>query len=283
MLSIWYKRNKRATELSRYTVFSLPRNGLLQFVVLQKKGLGRTLQLLHETQMKQMQERQGNPTSRKKRPLGETFLVFCIVSSLPHIILVSWHYLEIYFKQEGTSNCSCCGNCSACGIILLSEQQILGWMFDSITFKIYRPLIYSYSFVYLVQFAGFYLISSVKFPIYFTCITNNLFSMNKIIISKQNLIQTWSSKPALYLTIAFNTNWDKNITRNIDKIVHTNKKTLYWHTATIAELHKCSYMERFHSCKTNEPSILLSMDGGGGKFKGENISLKLEVGAGLNS
>jgi hypothetical protein len=35
-----------------------------------------------------------------------------------------------------------------------------------------------------------------------------------------------------------------------------------------------------NSCKTNEPSILLSMDRGGGKFKGENISLKQEVGAG---
>lgn len=38
-----------------------------------------------------------------------------------------------------------------------------------------------------------------------------------------------------------------------------------------------------HSCKTNEPSILLSMDCERGKFKGESISLKLEVGAGLNS
>jgi hypothetical protein len=38
-----------------------------------------------------------------------------------------------------------------------------------------------------------------------------------------------------------------------------------------------------NSCKTNEPSILLSMGGGGGKFKGENVSLKQEVGAGLNS
>jgi hypothetical protein len=43
------------------------------------------------------------------------------------------------------------------------------------------------------------------------------------------------------------------------------------------------YTKRFHSCKTNEPSILLSMGGGGGKFKGENVSLKQEVGAGLNS
>jgi hypothetical protein len=42
-------------------------------------------------------------------------------------------------------------------------------------------------------------------------------------------------------------------------------------------------MKCYHSCKINEPSILLSVVGGGGKFKGENISLKQEVGAGLNS
>lgn len=51
----------------------------------------------------------------------------------------------------------------------------------------------------------------------------------------------------------------------------------------MAELHITVYMRHFHSCKINEPSILLSMNGGGGKFKGESVSLKHEVGAGLNS
>ena len=38
-----------------------------------------------------------------------------------------------------------------------------------------------------------------------------------------------------------------------------------------------------HTCKTNEPSILFSIDWRGGRFKGENNSLTLEAGAGLNS
>lgn len=39
-----------------------------------------------------------------------------------------------------------------------------------------------------------------------------------------------------------------------------------------------------HSCKTKEPSIFLSVDIEGGKFKGENSkSFTLEDGAGLNS
>lgn len=38
-----------------------------------------------------------------------------------------------------------------------------------------------------------------------------------------------------------------------------------------------------HSCKTNEPSILFSMGCEGEKFKGENMPLKLEAGADLNS
>jgi len=59
-------------------------------------------------------------------------------------------------------------------------------------------------------------------------------------------------------------------------------KYLYWQIASGWITHY-GYTKRFHSCKTNEPSILLSMDGGGGKFKGENVSLKQEVGAGLNS
>lgn len=38
-----------------------------------------------------------------------------------------------------------------------------------------------------------------------------------------------------------------------------------------------------HSCKTNDPSILFSIGCEGAKFSGENIPLKLEAGAGLNS
>lgn len=44
------------------------------------------------------------------------------------------------------------------------------------------------------------------------------------------------------------------------------------------------FTSSIHSCRTNEPSILLSRDGEG-KPKGDNVLLllKLEVGAGLNS
>lgn len=38
-----------------------------------------------------------------------------------------------------------------------------------------------------------------------------------------------------------------------------------------------------HSCRTKEPSILLSKDNGDNKLTGEYMSLKLDVDAGLNS
>lgn len=44
----------------------------------------------------------------------------------------------------------------------------------------------------------------------------------------------------------------------------------------------CWILQVHHSCKTNGSSILLSREVEG-KFRGEDMSLKLEAGAGLNS
>ncbi|KAH1126209.1 hypothetical protein GYH30_015298 [Glycine max] len=64
--------------------------GVLQFVVLQKEGLGPTLQLLQETQMIKMLERHENPKSRKKKQSGTHFLL-----QLPWELQCLWDYTSI--------------------------------------------------------------------------------------------------------------------------------------------------------------------------------------------
>lgn len=80
---------------------------------------------------------------------------------------------------------------------------------------------------------------------------------------------------ATLLTIQCNKIYQRQTTKMVREIYLTDIKSLKF---TLLLLQVTSY----HSCKTNEPSIFFSMDSGG-KFRGENMSLKLELGAGLNS